>query len=148
MCHTLICNHSQKWYQISPCIIHILMVKLISPHLNFLPLASSTSVTTYGTNREAGNFSSPAWKHVHMSNGESSENKWNLVKDHGSFHLITRLLEHVNLTSKENVQSCCKADVLQILKNCNYLEVKKHLKNHWKLRFLTPCRHMPKPTPV
>lgn len=59
MCHTLICNHSQKWYQISPCIIHILMVKLISPHLNFLPLASSTSVTTYGTNREAGNFSSP-----------------------------------------------------------------------------------------
>lgn len=56
------------------------------------------------------------------------------VKDHGSFLLITRLLEHVNLTSKENVRSAADVDVLQILKNCNYLEVKKHLQNNWKLR--------------
>ena len=76
-------------------------IDLTMPHLNFLPLASSTSVTTYSTNGEAGNFSSPPRGNIMYACqiGNPLLSKWKSRTVNNYKTIGTR-----HLTSRENLQ--------------------------------------------
>ena len=157
------CDTDTIWYLIylysfSKMISHITMhhrypdadVDLTMPHLNSLPLASSTGVTTCSTNGEAGNFPSPPRRNLvytwHMSNWESSPTNIIQKCEGWGFFLNSKTIGDVywwlHLTSEIYVQSCFHGVELQILKNCNHLEVKtnisKPLKTPQHLRSFRP----------